>query len=217
MGTTMAFPVRSNGVNRKTRRSGFESLLPKEAKRPVLRNHQIQHFEATNMPIREATIQDIATLAMLISESNKDVALRFGLNAGNCAKHPSFCTADWIKTDLARGERYFILEEDSKPIACVAYENPRVGLAYLNRLSVLPAHRNRGIGARMVQHIVQLAKTESIQTISIGVIGEHTDLQRWYRKLGFISGETKRFPHLPFSVIYITHAVQSPDANPAHQ
>ncbi len=160
------------------------------------------------MVIRQASSNDIATIARLVSESNKDVAVKFGLNVDNCPKHPSFCTDAWVKADLSRGERYFLLEEGMEPIGCVAYENPSVGLAYLNRLSVLPAHRNRGIGARLVQHIIQLAQSASIQTISIGVIGEHGDLQRWYKKLGFKDGETKRYPHLPFSVKYMSYAVQ---------
>jgi diamine N-acetyltransferase len=160
------------------------------------------------MPIREATREDPATIAMLVRESNKDVAVKFGLSAENCPRHPSLCTESWIEADLARGETYFILEEDGLPIGCVAYENPSAGLAYLNRLSVLPLHRNRGTGARLVQHIVQHARTTSIHTISIGVIGEHTGLQRWYRKLGFKDGETRRFPHLPFSVKYMTCALQ---------
>ena len=159
------------------------------------------------MTIREASAKDLTTIAMLVSESNKDIAEKFGLNADNCQKHPSFCTEAWVKSDLARGERYFILEEDSVPIACVAYENPSAGLAYLNRLSVLPPYRNRGIGAHLVKYIVQLAQASSIQTISIGVIGEHSDLQRWYRSLGFIDGETKHFPHLPFSVKYMSYTV----------
>ncbi len=159
------------------------------------------------MTIREASAKDLTTIAMLVSESNKDIAEKFGLNADNCPKHPSFCTEAWVKSDLARGERYFILEEDSVPIACVAYENPSAGLAYLNRLSVLPPYRNRGIGAHLVKYIIQLAQASLIQTISIGVIGEHSDLQRWYRSLGFIDGETKRFPHLPFSVKYMSYTV----------
>lgn len=156
------------------------------------------------MIIREATSDDIATIATIISESNKDVAVRFGLTGANCPKHPSFCTAGWVEADLARGERYFVLEENTRPIACVAYEKPGEGIAYLNRLSVLPEHRRRGLGARLVGHIVDLARADSIHTISIGVIGEHEDLQRWYRKLGFVDGEIKRFPHLPFSVKYMS-------------
>lgn len=160
------------------------------------------------MNIRESTHEDSATIAMLVSESNKDVATKFGLNAENCPKHPSFCTEAWVKADMERGARYFIIKRNSKPIGCVAYESPSSGLAYLNRLSVLPEHRNRGVGAQLVQYIVSLARSASIQTISIGVIGEHMELQRWYKKLGFRDGETKRFPHLPFSVKYMTYAVQ---------
>ena len=160
------------------------------------------------MQIREACTTDAATIAMLVSQSNRDGAQQFGLNADNCPKHPSFCQAGWVEGDFARGERYFILEEDSDPIACVAYETPSAGLAYLNRLSVLPGHRQRGLGARLVEHIIQLARAGAIHTISIGVIGEHTELQRWYKRLDFVAGEMKRFPHLPFSVMYMTYAVQ---------
>ena len=164
------------------------------------------------MLIREAYSDDSALIAWLVSESNKDVASRFGINADNCPKHTSFCTASWVQADLARGERYFILEENSQPIACVAYEKPSAGLAYLNRLSVLPAQRNHGFGARLVQHIVALAQTDGIESISIGVIGEHDDLQRWYRKLGFVDGETRHFAHLPFSVKYMSYHVMAGSA-----
>lgn len=159
------------------------------------------------MSIREATSSNLATIALLVSASNKDVATRFGLNAENCPKHPSFYTENWVQSDLARGERYFIFADGAAPIACVAYENPSAGLAYLNRLSVLPAHRRCGVGAQLVRHIVELARSASIQTVSIGVIGAHEELQRWYRKLGFMDREIKRFPHLPFSVKYMSYAV----------
>lgn len=160
------------------------------------------------MQIREAEPEDLAVIAMLVSASNKDVAVKFGLNAENCPRHPSFCTAAWVEADLARGERYFILEERSKAIGCVAYERPSEGLAYLNRLSVLPDARTRDAGAQLVQFIINLANTESVKAISIGVIGEHMDLQRWYSKLGFSPGERKRFPHLAFSVQYMAYAVR---------
>lgn len=166
------------------------------------------------MKIQECTPDDSATIAMLVSKANRDVAVTFGLNDVNCPKHPSFCTEDWIRADFARGERYFILEEDSEPIGCVAYETPNIEfaeiaeiaeIAYLNRLSVLPEHRNRGVGDCLVKHVFEYARSSAIKTISIGVIGEHAELQRWYRNLGFVDGETKRFPHLPFSVKYMTY------------
>ncbi len=156
------------------------------------------------MQIREARPEDDATLAMLISEANKDVATRFGLNADNCPKHPSFCTAAWVHADFARGERYFIAERDGEPMACVAYEVPNPSVAYLNRLSVLPAHRRQGLGEQLVRHVLSLARADGIATVSIGVIGEHAELQRWYAKLGFVAREQKHFAHLPFSVRYMS-------------
>lgn len=160
------------------------------------------------MKIKEASANDVAIIAMLVREGNKDVAVKFGLNADNCPKHPSFCSPDWVKADMQRGERYFVLEEDDQPVACVAYETPNADLAYLNRLSVLPAHRRRGYGALLVHYIVERARADSIPTISIGVIGEHLDLQRWYVGLGFVAGDSKRFAHLPFSVRYMSLSVQ---------
>lgn len=101
---------------------------------------------------------------------------------------------------MERGETYFIIDG----VGCVAYESPEPGRAYLNRLSVLPGQRGKGAGARLVQHVVEHARGQDVESISIGVIGEHTQLQRWYNKLGFKDGETKRFAHLPFSVKYMT-------------
>ena len=161
------------------------------------------------MLIREAGAQDLATIAQLVSESNKDVAVTFGLTADNCPRHPSLCTEDWVRADLARGERYFVLDEGGAPVGCVAYERPQPDLAYLNRLSVLPEYRRRGVGERLVRHIVDLARADGIATISIGVIGEHGELQHWYRKQGFVDGETRRYPHLPFAVRYMSLVLAS--------
>lgn len=180
-----------------------------EATRAALRQLAAQDI---TMRIREAFSDEADVLAQIVSEANKDVAVRFGLDAGNCPKHPSLCTEDWVKADLARGEHYFVLEDGGVPLACVAYETPNPQVAYLNRLSVLPAHRRRGIGARLVAHVIELARAAAIPTVSIGVIGEHEELQRWYRKLGFIDGEVKRFPHLPFSVKYMACAVRTNDS-----
>lgn len=159
------------------------------------------------MRLHAATPDDAPLLARLIAEANRDVALQFGLDARNCPKHPSLCTPDWVQADVARGERYWLLSDGDAPMACVAYESPNPQVAYLNRLSVLPPARRRGHGERLVAHVLDLARAEAKQSVSIGVIGEHLALQDWYRRLGFVDGETRRFAHLPFSVKYMSHAL----------
>jgi len=165
--------------------------------------------------IRLAPASSAATVARIVSESNRDVAARFGLDAGNCPKHPSFCTPEWVEADFQRGEVYFVFEQDGQAVACVAYESPNAQVAYLNRLSVLPSARRQGIGERLVTHIVDYAGRNAKSSVSIGVIGEHTALQDWYRRRGFADGETKRFAHLPFSVKYMARAVSVPQVGGA--
>lgn len=162
------------------------------------------------MNIRAANPQDASTLAQLISAANRDVATQFGLTLENCPKHPSFCTADWVLADMARGACYFLAEDSTGPIGCVAFETAGAGLAYLNRLSVLPAQQRQGVGAQLVQHVLQLASAAACQRVSIGVIAQHIALQHWYSQLGFVTAETKHFAHLPFSVTYMHCLVPPP-------
>ena len=74
------------------------------------------------MQIQSAHEDDAPVLAMLISESNKDVAARFGLTQANCPKHPSFCQANCLAADFARGELFFIAYENDEAVACIATE-----------------------------------------------------------------------------------------------
>jgi GNAT superfamily N-acetyltransferase len=150
--------------------------------------------------IREAEVQEAGLLASLVSEANRDVAERFGLNFENCPKHPSFCTAEWIERDRLRGERYFLIEDEGLALGCVAYERASSDLAYLNRLAVPVGARRRGLGSALVLHVLALARADAVPLLSIGIIGEHVALRDWYLKLGFVSGEARRYPHLPFTV-----------------
>ena len=56
-----------------------------------------------------------------------------------------------------------------------------------------------------MRHVIDLARADAVATISIGVIGDHGELQRWYRKLGFIDGEVRTYAHLPFAVQYMSY------------
>ncbi len=154
--------------------------------------------------IRPATEADAPVLASLVSQANQDVARRFGLTPQTCPKHPSQCEPSWIVDDLRRGVRYFLRETEAGPVGCVAYEAPRPGRAYLNRLSVLPAHQRQGHGAALVRHVQNLARQEGATVLSIGVIDGHTTLRVWYGHFGFVDGEVKHFDHLPFAVRYMT-------------
>ena len=188
-------------------------------RKPILFHEVLQGFQATatfrdiqfhergpgRMKIISTNGEDAGLIAGIVSEANKDVAELFKLNRENSPKHPSFCTDDWVLADLKRGEEYFLFAEDGIAKGCVAFEQADAGTAYLNRLSVLPCYRHNGIGASLVRHVLDYAKSKNIRTVSIGIIAEHEVLKNWYLKLGFIAGDTRKFDHLPFNVQYMRY------------
>jgi ribosomal protein S18 acetylase RimI-like enzyme len=166
--------------------------------------------------IIKAGLGDVPVLAGLIRDAYRDVAQRFNLTPENCPKHPSNCTPKWIRKDFARSVSYFILEHNQEPVGCAALEKPTSDLGYLERLAVLPAQRRRGFGQMLVDYVFEQARNSGLKKISIGIIAEQTDLLWWYRKIGFVEGDTREFEHLPFLVTFMMYQLpgRGADLNP---
>lgn len=98
-----------------------------------------------------------------------------------------------------------ILESEEGVIGCAALEKADSELCYLERLAVLPEKRNRGLGRILMDHIFEEAKSTGCKKISIGIIAKHVELKKWYNRIGFTEGETKKFEHLPFQVLYMEY------------
>jgi len=159
----------------------------------------------TNYTIRRCTQKDTGVLVDTIRESFRDVAERFGLNEENAPRHPSNCIAEWIQREMRRGVTYFILESENLVSGCVALEIASSEACYLERLGVLPNQRRHGFGKALVRHVLSEAKLLGALHVHIGIIAEDTELEAWYKRLGFIEAETKEFPHLPFRVTFMSH------------
>lgn len=151
---------------------------------------------------------DANKISNIVSTSNKNVANKFNLTFQNNPKHPSFYTKEWVLKDMKRGEEYFVFIQDNIEVGCVAFEQSTDEKAYLNRLSVLPQFRKKGIGEQLVKYIVNYSKSKDIKKLSIGIISKHTELKNWYLKLGFLEGQTKKFDHLPFNVTYMSFNIK---------
>jgi N-acetylglutamate synthase-like GNAT family acetyltransferase len=159
--------------------------------------------------IRICTKGDSQILAESIRKSFQDVAERFGLTRQNAPHHPSNCTVDWIRKDMERGVTYFAIKNRNHVVGCVALERPNTEVCYLERLAVLPGHRRRGFGKALVEHVLSEARLLGARCVSIGIIAEHTELKDWYKELGFLEGESKEFPHLPFRVSVMTYEIET--------
>ena len=157
--------------------------------------------------IRTCTKEDAHVLAETIRMSFLDVAERFGLTQENAPSHPSNCTEDWIQKDMDRGITYFAIENENTIVGCVALELVNSEVCYIERLAVLPDQRERGFGKGLVNHVLSEAKHLGIHYVNIGIIAKHTELKNWYKKIGFVEGESKDFPHLPFRVSFMSYNV----------
>ena len=158
--------------------------------------------------IRTCTKEDTLVLVETIRRSFQDVAERFGLTQENAPRLPSNCTVDWIQKDMERGVTYFVVEKENHVVGCVALELTNSKVCYLERLAVLPDQRGRGFGKTLVNHVLSKAKLLGVHYVNVGIIAEHTELKNWYKGIGFVEGESKEFPHLPFRVTFMSYEVE---------
>jgi N-acetylglutamate synthase-like GNAT family acetyltransferase len=158
--------------------------------------------------IRICTAKDAQVLAEITQKSFQYVADRFGLTPNNAPRHPSNCTVDWIRKDMEDGVTYFAIENKNHVVGCVALKKAKTEVCYLERLAVLPNQRRRGFGKTLVEHVLSEARLLGVNYVSIGIIAEQTELKNWYKKLGFLEGESKEFPHLPFRVTFMSYGIK---------
>jgi N-acetylglutamate synthase-like GNAT family acetyltransferase len=112
---------------------------------------------------------------------------------------------------MDKGVTYFVIETEDHVLGCVALEPATSEVCYLERLSVLPDQRHRGFGKALVAHVFSEAKELGAHFVNIGIIAEHTELKSWYLQLGFVEGESKVFPNLPFRVTFMAYELSSVD------
>jgi N-acetylglutamate synthase-like GNAT family acetyltransferase len=168
-------------------------------------------METQSVRIRTASASDPDLLASLIRTAFATVARRFGITPENAPRHPSNCTSEWVSRDMERGVTYYILDHDGMPVGCAAVEEAPDGICYLERLAVLPAHRNKGFGRALVNTVVLKAKTLGAHELGIGIIDAHTELKEWYLRLGFVETQTRDYAHLPFRVCLPRLPLAGPD------
>jgi len=108
---------------------------------------------------------------------------------------------------MERGITYFAIKNNNHVVGCVALEQANSQVCYLERLAVLPNQRRRGFGKALVEHALSEAKLLGVNYVSIGIIAEQTELKDWYKRLGFVEGESKEFPHLPFRVTFMSYGI----------
>ena len=145
---------------------------------------------------------DLKNSVAVIRNSFQTVAIEFGLNELNCATHPSLMTLDKL-LELEKKARLFGLFLNDVQVGFVAVEKADDSLYYMDKLAVMPEHRHKGYGRKLVEFVLDYAKKNKGEKVSLGMIDGSEVLKNWYQQLGFEVIGTKNFEHLPFTVCFM--------------
>lgn len=146
-------------------------------------------------------VKDVKKLLGLISESNMTVAQELDLTKENAPGHTAFITADKLLDNLESKEYYQI---GNPPRGCIAIEkSSEEGIYYIERLSVLPTERHKGLGGKLLDFSLKRIKDLGGKKASIGIINENIRLKNWYKDYGFSETSIRKFEHLPFTVCFM--------------
>ena len=188
---------------RKTKSHALSFL--KRFKRELGKNE----VETLNMSeIKELTTEtELENSVKVIGDSFMTVAAEFNLNNENCPTHPSLVTMKQLTEMKRKGLKLFGLFEYDAQVGFVAVEKKKHKVYSLEKLAVLPEHRHKGYGGKLIEFAEGYVKNSKGEKLSIGIINEHAVLKKWYEAKGFKETAVMKFEHLPFTVCFMEKTI----------
>jgi ribosomal protein S18 acetylase RimI-like enzyme len=171
--------------------------------------------------LREADRADAVLLARLIRRAFATVAARQGITRAAWPSFAAFTPASRVRELMDAGFRYVILEDGGRPVGCVCMRrlDPDPSLSpdtrgaagwpvlartvHVRHLAVLPEARGRGLGGRLLAHVVSRARRCRARRVTLGIVGPDKELQSWYARRGFQVLETASYNDLPCTVTWM--------------
>ena len=159
--------------------------------------------------IIEIKQEDLAECVNVIRESFATVAEEYNITEENAPRFTAFATDE--------GRLNWHLNGEHRPMVGYVVDGKIVGYysmlwlenkeCELNNLSVLPAYRHDGIGAKLLEHAFEKAREHGCTKMKIGIVEENQVLRKWYEKLGFVHVGTQKFEFFPFTCGYMEKAL----------
>jgi ribosomal-protein-alanine N-acetyltransferase len=131
-----------------------------------------------NLRRREATDED-ATVIVGWFPTRRD-AVWWG---GPTVSDP--LTAEWLIAQFPAGDFWVWTDRDNAIQAMAGLKAMPDGTAYLNRFGVAPAMRGKGLSARLMAELIQIARDRGDTAMSLWVYGSNMIARRVYDRLGF--------------------------------
>jgi ribosomal protein S18 acetylase RimI-like enzyme len=128
--------------------------------------------------VRAARFDDAPMLAALLRAAFEEYRGRLDPPSGALAE-----TEASIRSKLTAAAA-LIAEVDGMVAGCVFVER-QPGRLYLSRLSVLPAHRRRGVGRALIAAVEALARALGLPCVRLDVRLALTQQRAYYDRLGY--------------------------------
>lgn len=155
--------------------------------------------------IRKAEQADLPACVSVIRRSFQTVADELGFTEENAPRFTAFATTEErLLWQMHVEHRLMYLDEEDGE-AC-GYYSLRLngdGTCELGSLSVLPAYRHRGIGGRLLEHSIAVAREQGCSVMNLSIVEENRILRGWYEQNGAVHTGTEKFDFFPFTCGYM--------------
>lgn len=163
-------------------------------------------IEGETKLIKEINKDDIPECVRVIRKSFLTVAEEFGFTSENAPRFTAFAiTNDRLIYQSENEQRlmYAYYDENNKIIGYYSLLLQENNECELNNLCVLPQHRHKHIGARLLEDAFAKAEQLRCKKMNIGIVEENRILRKWYEDKGFIHTGTEKYDFFPFTCGYM--------------
>ncbi len=101
---------------------------------------------------------------------------------------PSNLVAAWLANEYADPSRHhFVLVNESDKIcgSCAIRSQENPGRMHVARLAIAPAMRRRGLGRKLLDLVIDLARSTGTLRLTLFVYEDNADARRLYERCGF--------------------------------
>ena len=89
-----------------------------------------------------------------------------------------------VKNDIGRGIKILVAEKNNNLIGAVRFVPINASKLKFGRLAVSSIHRRKGVGAELINSVLEIAREQNYKTVALDVM-EEKGLIPFYEKFGF--------------------------------
>mmetsp|Transcript_21069 Transcript_21069/g.46811 ORF Transcript_21069/g.46811 Transcript_21069/m.46811 type:complete len:172 (+) Transcript_21069:50-565(+) len=140
--------------------------------------------------LRQATLQDSETIMHLV---NLAYEIEDGDTGIGFKNSPRLLHATDGLAEAYAESRVVVAEAGGLLVGAIVWEQ-KPDTLYFGPLATLPAHKGRGIGKLLMNHVYAIAAEKGLSTIEISVVSCRTDIIPMYESMGYVRCGRAPFP-----------------------